>query len=79
MDQIANGPAKLTKAMSITGNLNGVNLCEINSPLFIENNNQITIGEIRTSTRIGIEKTPEPWRSKPWRFFSEPVTLTKNR
>jgi DNA-3-methyladenine glycosylase len=64
-----NGPAKICKALAIDGALNGISLFEDHSPLFIEEDVQIPEKRISFSSRIGIEKTPEPWRSKPWRFF----------
>ena len=64
------GPAKLTRALSITGILNGVDLCDEQSPLFIEEGCQIPESWIITTARVGIDKTPEPWKSMPWRFIA---------
>lgn len=63
------GPGKLTQAMGITKSENTVNLTETNSSLWIEAgvfvpNKSVTIGP-----RVGLNKTPEPWFSKPWRFL----------
>jgi len=63
------GPGKLTQAMGITKSENTVDLTEANSSLWIEAgvfvpNKNVTIGP-----RVGLNKTPEPWLSKPWRFL----------
>ena len=66
-----NGPAKLTKALAITGELNGCDLCNPNGTLFIESGNDILDNLVRITPRVGIQSTPEPWLSKPWRFFAD--------
>ena len=69
--QWVNGPAKLTKALMIDKSQNGVNLSNSQSGLWIEEGNLIDKSCILQGPRIGIERTPEPWRSKPWRFWVE--------
>ena len=69
------GPAKLTKALSIDGTFNGIDLCASNSLLFIEEGIQIPDEHILETTRIGIHYAPEPWRSKPWRYLVDDVEL----
>lgn len=64
------GPAKLTKALAITGEFNGIDLCDPNSPLFIEEGILFEDEEVQTTPRIGIQNTPEPWLSQPWRFIA---------
>ncbi len=66
-----NGPAKLTKALAITGALNGSNLCDPMGILFIENGVEISDSKIKITPRIGIQSTPEPWLSKPWRYVAD--------
>jgi DNA-3-methyladenine glycosylase len=66
-----NGPAKLTKALAITGKLNGFDLCDPEGPLFIEYGVEIMDEDIKTTPRIGIQSTPEPWLSKPWRYVTD--------
>ena len=68
--QLCNGPAKLTKALAITGELNGSDLCDPDGVLFIEQGQAISDNNIRITSRIGIQTTPEPWLSKPWRFVA---------
>jgi DNA-3-methyladenine glycosylase len=63
------GPGKLCQALGITKTENGVDLTAANSSLWIEAgvfvpNKNVTIGP-----RVGLNKTPEPWLSKPWRFL----------
>jgi DNA-3-methyladenine glycosylase len=65
------GPGKLTKALNITYELNGADLCKKDSVLFIENRPSIANNWISKTPRIGIDKTPEPWKSKPWRFVGD--------
>ena len=69
------GPAKLTKALSITGAMNGVDLCIPDSPLQIASGFDIPDTWVTATPRIGIPRTPEPWRSKPWRFIADPARL----
>ena len=66
-----NGPAKLTKALAITGELNGIDLCDPKSSLFIENGVEISEGIVKVTSRVGIQSTPEPWLSKPWRYIAD--------
>ncbi len=63
-----NGPAKLTRALSIDKNLNGVSLCSKESFIFIEHAESIQDKFVHTTERVGISSVAEPWRSKPWRF-----------
>lgn len=71
-----NGPAKLTRSLGITGVNDGVDLCDQKSKIFIEDGNEISDIDICTTPRIGIDKTPEPWKSKPWRFFANLSNFT---
>jgi len=68
-----NGPAKLTKALSITNELNGVDLSARGrgSPLHVEPGFSVPEGWISSTPRIGIQNTPEPWKSNPWRFIAD--------
>ena len=66
-----NGPAKLTKALSINREQNGIDLTMQAGDLWIEKGLIIEGSRIKTSPRIGISNTPEPWLSKPWRYYCE--------
>jgi DNA-3-methyladenine glycosylase len=68
------GPGKLTQALGITKSENNVNLTEANSSLWIEAGQAITNKSVTIGPRVGLNKTPEPWLSKPWRFLvKEPI------
>ena len=62
------GPAKLTQALRINGDLNGKSLFRRDSGLWIEAGSTISDGDIITSPRVGLFTVPEPWKSMPWRF-----------
>lgn len=63
-----NGPAKLTQALGITREQNGADLCDPAGGLFIEEGIAVNRADLLVSPRIGINYTPEPWLSKPWRW-----------
>ena len=72
------GPAKLTRALGIDGSLNGVDLTH--GDLVIAPGEAIADRHISTGPRIGIDSVPEPWRSKPWRFWiSDNPHVSKRR
>ncbi|MDP1847802.1 MAG: DNA-3-methyladenine glycosylase, partial [Solirubrobacteraceae bacterium] len=60
---------KLTQAMGITQSENLVNLTEAGSSLRIEAGQLIPDKSVTIGVRVGLNKTPEPWLSKPWRFL----------
>ena len=67
---LTNGPGKLCAAMDIDRALDGVDICEAQSPLFIAKNRAIKTfhnqrGPIITTTRIGITKAA----ALPLRFY----------
>ena len=62
------GPAKLTQALGINGNYNGVDLCDPASGLWIEPGEPIHAGVVEQTARVGLNAVPEPWQSIPWRF-----------
>jgi len=55
--------------MAIQKAENGLDICEAVSSLRIEPGVKPNDREIIASPRIGLGKTPEPWLSKPWRFY----------
>lgn len=63
-----NGPGKLTQALGIDGTDNTLDLTTAGH-LWIEPDAPITDDFVRTGPRIGINSTPEPWLSLPWRFW----------
>jgi DNA-3-methyladenine glycosylase len=64
---IASGPGKLCKAMSIDKRLNGEDL--LGATIWIEDR-KLDPGPIRTSPRVGIDYAGE-YKDKPWRFYLE--------
>jgi DNA-3-methyladenine glycosylase len=68
--ELTNGPGKLCQAMDIERVLDGTDLCDVNSPLFIAENPDLKPfrkqrGPMVTSKRIGITKAA----SLPLRFY----------
>jgi len=63
------GPGKLTQALGIDGSLNGIDLTSIEGNLWIEAELPIPDERVDITPRIGLGSTPEPWRSRPWRFL----------
>jgi DNA-3-methyladenine glycosylase len=70
-----NGPAKLCSALAIDGIFNRRPLFEASSNLWIEEGIPVAAQRVSASARVGIDKTPEPWRNIPWRFS---VHLSEN-
>lgn len=62
------GPAKICQALAIDGTLNGGALYDPSGGLRIEWGQSIPLERVSAGIRVGIERVPEPWRSKPWRF-----------
>src|SRR5579863_1319823 len=68
--ELTNGPGKLCEAMGITGEQNGVDLCDVKSPVFVARNAELKKflrerGPLVTTTRIGIVKAA----ALPLRFY----------
>ena len=66
---LCSGPAKLTQALRIDQDFNGVDLCDRTGDLWLEPDRSISPRSIARGSRIGLSATPEPWLSKPWRFW----------
>jgi DNA-3-methyladenine glycosylase len=64
------GPAKLCLALGIDGSLNGTDLCATEAPIFVEMGIQFPDSAVTISPRVGLNNTPEPWKSMPWRFLA---------
>ena len=63
------GPGKLTQAMGITKSENGVDLTKTTQGLWIEAGVKVPNSLVTKGPRVGLNNTPEPWLSKPWRFL----------
>jgi len=59
------GPAKFCKAFDITTELNGIDITQKNSAVWIEKDEDIDEKNIIQTTRIGITKATD----LPWRFY----------
>lgn len=66
-----NGPAKLTKALGITGEFNGQILSKKTGLWFEEPRPDSPSPKIITSPRIGIDYAGPIWSQKHYRFFSQ--------
>lgn len=64
---LCNGPGKLTKALSIDGRFNGLDITKEGELYVVYPGNENKNFEIRASERIGIRKGKE----KKWRFYIE--------
>lgn len=62
------GPGKLTQAMGIDKALNTADLTGTASGLWIEAGYFVPNKNVTKGPRVGLNNTPEPWLSKPWRF-----------
>jgi DNA-3-methyladenine glycosylase len=58
----------LTQALGIGKGENQVDLTESASGLWIEAGVKVPNKIVTKSPRVGLNNTPEPWLSKPWRF-----------
>lgn len=67
--ELTNGPAKLCQALNVTGDLNEIDLCDPAGPLFIAAGPAVPNNLVATGPRIGIPNAPEPWRSRPLRYW----------
>lgn len=68
--ELSSGPGKLCQAMDITRSLDGIDLCDVHSALFIAENPEVNRfrkekGPMVTTTRIGITKAA----ALPLRFY----------
>lgn len=62
------GPGKLCQAMGITKSENEVDLTGTTGSLWIEPAIKVPDSRVTKGPRVGLNNTPEPWLSKPWRF-----------
>ena len=67
--ELCRGPAKLTQALRIDQTLNGVDLCNRHGDLWIETGVVVSTRSVMRGPRVGLGNTPEPWKSKPWRYW----------
>ena len=67
--RLASGPGLVCAAFSIDRSDDGCDLCDPASELRLEIAVRDEPLSIATGPRVGIDYSPEPWRSRPWRFF----------
>ncbi len=63
------GPGKLTQALGISKSENQADLTQTDSNLWIEAGVRVPDENVTICPRVGLNQTPEPWLSKPWRFL----------
>jgi DNA-3-methyladenine glycosylase len=66
---LASGPGLVCAAFSIGQSDHGTDLCDAGSDLRLEGEIQDGTWSIQTGPRVGIGYAPEPWLSKPWRYW----------
>ena len=66
--RLTDGPAKLAQAMGIDGRLNGRDLCARDAEIFIERAPAVPDAAVVLGPRIGLNNTPEPWKSVLWNY-----------
>jgi DNA-3-methyladenine glycosylase len=67
--RLASGPGLVCAAFSIDRRDDGRDLCDPSSELRLEIGAEDEPLPIAAGPRIGINYAPEPWLSRPWRFF----------
>ena len=65
---LADGPAKLCRALAVDRALNGHDLCAPDAALFLEPAPLPPDARVVTGPRIGLGNTPQPWKSVAWNF-----------
>jgi DNA-3-methyladenine glycosylase len=78
LSDLVNGPAKLCQALNIDRSFDGHDACLSQSRLFVEQMEPRLIPRVTSGPRVGLNKVPEPWKSKPWRFMIAPESLSNN-
>jgi DNA-3-methyladenine glycosylase len=66
---LASGPGLVCAAFSIGRCDDGIDLCDPSSDLRLEMADQDEAPSIQTGPRVGLGHTPEPWLSRPWRYW----------
>ena len=74
-----NGPAKLCQALAIDGEHNNITLNNPDGNLWLEEGQPVEDMHVQNTPRIGINNTPEPWRSIPWRFVVNEKLFLKEK
>lgn len=68
---LADGPAKLTRALSLDRSWDGADLCDASSPLWLGRDDVVIApGEVDAGPRVGVRRAAE----RPWRFWVRGAT-----
>ncbi len=70
--ELTDGPAKICQALAIDRELDGHDLCNPDSRLFLEAGPGVPEQAVTTGPRVGLNSVAEPWKSIPWRFQVRP-------
>lgn len=66
--ELTNGPGKLTQALSISKELNGVSLVTSDKLFLVNHSNNLIKNKIKSAPRVNISYAEE-YVEKPWRFY----------
>jgi len=72
---LTDGPAKLCQALGIDRRFNGHDLCAPPAHLFVARGPALPRASVVRGPRVGLDRVPEPWKSKPWRFRLRPESV----
>jgi DNA-3-methyladenine glycosylase len=70
--RLAAGPAMLAQALAIDKRFNGHDLCTPRAALFIERAAPVPEAAVVNAPRIGLNHSPEPWKSVAWNWKTVP-------
>ncbi len=74
---LTSGPARLCQALGVDGALNGADLCQRNSVLFVEDRG-LASGTLIAAPRVGVDYAQE-WAAKPFRFYDDQSPYVSKR
>ncbi|PLX40208.1 MAG: DNA-3-methyladenine glycosylase [Deltaproteobacteria bacterium] len=72
---LTDGPAKLTQALALDLAFDGVDLCSVDSTLFLEEGVSVDPDKIVAKPRVGLFSVPEPWKSIEWNYRIQTAEL----
>ncbi len=64
------GQGKICQALAIDKAQNEADLCALDAQIFVEEGVNIPDASVTCGPRVGLNNTPEPWKSIPWRFMT---------
>lgn len=75
--QLTDGPAKLCQALDIDREQDGVDVCAESGAIIVLRSLEVPHSSVTIGPRVGLNTTPEPWHSKPWRYRVRPAEFEK--